>query len=144
MWEFWDGDENITLFLCGLWSQLIMPQKARIDAPGALHHIIYRGIERRHIFYDDEDRDSFVDRLADPMLGTSTGCYGWALVDNHAHLLLRTGDVPIATVMRRLLTGYAVTYNRRHRRGAIIAPFLSPFFAFPFIPWPGRRSREPS
>ena len=35
---------------------------------------------------------------------------------NHFHLLLRTGAAPIATVMRRLLTGYAVSFNRRHRR----------------------------
>jgi hypothetical protein len=43
-------------------------------------------------------------------------CYAWALLANHAHLLLRTGAVPIATLMRRLLTGYVVTFNRRHRR----------------------------
>ena len=35
-----------------------MPRKARIDAPGALHHIICRGIERRKIFNDDVDRDN--------------------------------------------------------------------------------------
>jgi len=35
---------------------------------------------------------------------------------NHFHLLLRTGNVPISTVMRRLLTGYAGSFNRRHRR----------------------------
>jgi putative transposase len=40
-----------------------MPRKARIDAAGALHHIIVRGIERRKIFWDDADRDSFVNRL---------------------------------------------------------------------------------
>ncbi len=40
-----------------------MPRKARIDAPGALHHIMVRGIEKRNIFYDDFDRDTFVDRL---------------------------------------------------------------------------------
>jgi hypothetical protein len=68
------------------------------------------------MFDDDDDRDSFADRVGDFMPGTSTGCYGWAPVDNHAHLLLRTGDVPIAAVMRRLLMSYAVTYNRRHRR----------------------------
>jgi REP element-mobilizing transposase RayT len=39
-----------------------MPRKARIDAPGALHHIIVRGIERRKIFYDDDDRDNFLER----------------------------------------------------------------------------------
>ena len=34
----------------------------------------------------------------------------------HAHILLRTGQTPLPTVMRRLLTGYAVSHNRRHRR----------------------------
>jgi len=34
----------------------------------------------------------------------------------HFHLLLRTGKVSIATVMRRLLTGHAGYFNKRHRR----------------------------
>jgi putative transposase len=95
---------------------LNMPRKARIDAPGALHHIICRGIEQRKIFDDDADRDNFLQRLAMILKETSTPCYAWALIPNHFHLLLRTGKVPISTVMRRLLTGYAVSFNRRHRR----------------------------
>jgi len=93
-----------------------MPRKARIDAPGALHHIVGRGIERRKIFLDDDDRDNFVQRLSAILSGTSTSCFAWSLLPNHYHLLLRTGNVPIATVMRRLLTGYAVSFNRTHRR----------------------------
>jgi REP element-mobilizing transposase RayT len=93
-----------------------MPRKARIDAPGALHHIICRGIERRKIFDDDADRENFLDRLGIILKETSTPCYDWALIPNHVHLLLRTGKVPISTVMRRLLTGYSVSFNRRHRR----------------------------
>jgi putative transposase len=93
-----------------------MPRQARIDAPGALHHVIVRGIERRRIFQDDQDRDQFLNRLGEILPETATPCYAWVLLPNHVHLLLRTGRVPIATVMRRLLTGYAVTYNRRHRR----------------------------
>jgi len=93
-----------------------MPRKARIDAPGALHHIIVRGIERRRIFSDDRDRDNFIDRLGELVSDTQTFCFGWALIPNHAHLLLRTGKTSLSTVMRRLLTGYAVSYNRRHRR----------------------------
>jgi putative transposase len=93
-----------------------MPRKARIDALGALHHIICRGIERRRIFRDDPDRDNFVDRLGRILVRTSTPCFAWALLPNHLHLLIRTGTVPIATVMRRLLTGYVVTFNRRHKR----------------------------
>jgi REP element-mobilizing transposase RayT len=93
-----------------------MPRKARIDAPGALHHIIGRGIERRKIFRDDIDRDNFLRRLGCVLTDTQTPCYAWALIPNHFHLLLRTGTAPIATVMRKLLTGYAVSFNHRHRR----------------------------
>lgn len=93
-----------------------MPRKARIDAPGALHHIMVRGIERKKIFYDDFDRDNFLERLGTILSETQTPCFAWALIPNHLHLLLRTGMVPIATVMRRLLTGYAVNFNLRHKR----------------------------
>jgi REP element-mobilizing transposase RayT len=93
-----------------------MPRHARIDAPGALQHIIVRGIERRPIFADDFDRDAFVVRLGRLLRESATPCYAWALMPNHVHLLLRTGRVPLATVMRRLLTGHAVTFNHRHKR----------------------------
>ncbi len=93
-----------------------MPRRARIDASGALHHIICRGIERRKIFRDDADRDAFIRRLGTVLKETQSFCYAWALIPNHFHLLLRTGSTPIATVMQRLLSGYAGAYNRRHRR----------------------------
>jgi REP element-mobilizing transposase RayT len=93
-----------------------MPRNARIDAPGALHHIIVRGIERRKIFNDDVDRINFLDRLGKVLSETHTTCFAWALIPNHFHLLLRTGACPLSTVMRRLLTGHAMNFNRRHRR----------------------------
>jgi REP element-mobilizing transposase RayT len=93
-----------------------MPRKARIDAPGALHHIIIRGIERKPIFQDSQDYQNFIERLGEILNETGTICYAWAQMKNHAHLLLRTGYAPLATVMRRLLTGYAQQFNRRHRR----------------------------
>jgi len=93
-----------------------MPRNARIDAPGALHHIIVRGIERRKIFNDDVDRINFLDRLGKVLSETHTKCFAWALIPNHFHLLLRTGACPLSTVMRRLLTGHAMNFNRRHRR----------------------------
>jgi putative transposase len=51
-----------------------MPRRARIDAPGALHHIIVRGIERRKIFNDDKDRYDFLSRLGDILEQTQTAC----------------------------------------------------------------------
>ncbi len=40
-----------------------MPRKARLDAPGTLHHVMVRGIEGRNIFGDDEDRENFLSRV---------------------------------------------------------------------------------
>ena len=94
----------------------IMPRLARLDAPGVLHHIIIRGIERRKIFRDDRDRENFLERLGRLLVETKTGCYAWTFLGNHAHFLLRTGAVPIATLMTRLLTGYVVSFNRRYKR----------------------------
>ena len=93
-----------------------MPRKSRIDAPRALHHIIVRGIERGKLFIDDMDRNNFLDRMGGIIHETHTICYAWALIPNHFHLLLRTGQVPIATFMMRLLTGHAGYFNKRHRR----------------------------
>ena len=93
-----------------------MPRLARLDAPGVLHHVIGRGIERRKIFYRDKDREDFVDRLADLAEKGAWTVYAWVLMPNHYHLLIKTKNQPLADNMRKLLTGYAVNFNRRHKR----------------------------
>ncbi len=93
-----------------------MPRQARIDYPGLLHHVIARGIEKRPIFHDDQDREAFVSRLKKLLVETGTDCYAWALLDNHFHLLLQPNTTSLSSVMRRLLTGYAVVFNLRHQR----------------------------
>jgi len=94
----------------------MMPRRARLDAPGTLHHVIVRGIEKRRIVNDVADRKNFVDRLGGLAAETKTTIYAWAIMTNHAHLLLRSSEMGLSGFMRRLLTGYAVSYNRRHRR----------------------------
>jgi len=93
-----------------------MPRLARLDAPGVLQHIMIRGIERRKIFRNNKDRDDLLERLSIILPETNTSCYAWALLANHAHLLFRSGEAGISKVMRRLLTGYAVTFNRKYKR----------------------------
>ena len=93
-----------------------MPRGPRLDAPGTLHHVMVRGIEGRPISREDSDRADFVRRLAVLATDRDLTVYAWALLPNHAHLLLRTGRIPLARVMRSLLTGYAGTFNRRHKR----------------------------
>ncbi len=93
-----------------------MPRGARIDAADAVHHIMGRGIERRKIFDSDADRDHFLHRMGEILLDTGTTCFAWSLMPNHFHMLCRTGNISISTVMRRLLTGYATWFNRSRRR----------------------------
>lgn len=93
-----------------------MPRGARLDAPGTLHHVLLRGIERGAVFQDDADRTEYLRRLGELCRSTGTGVYAFALMTNHVHLLMRSGKSGIATLMRRLLSGYAQYYNRRHHR----------------------------
>ena len=93
-----------------------MPRRARLDAPGTLHHVMVRGIEKRRIVNDVADRKNFVKRLGELAASTKTAIYAWALMTNHAHILLRSAEIGLSGFMRRFLTGYAISYNRRHRR----------------------------
>jgi REP element-mobilizing transposase RayT len=93
-----------------------MPRGPRLDAPGTLHHVIVRGIEQGVIVQADEDRKDFVSRMGTLAKATGTEIYAWALMSNHAHILLRSGDAGLSVFMRKLMTGYATLYNRRHKR----------------------------
>ena len=93
-----------------------MPRQARLDAPGTLYRVMIRGIERSPIFKDDHDRQDFVSRTGILAQETGTKILAWVLMRNHVHLLFFSGPTGISQFMRRLLTGYALRYNRRHRR----------------------------
>lgn len=93
-----------------------MPRQARTDLPGQVYHVLSRGIERREIFYGPEDYLDFRDRMATWLTKTRTSCLAWCLIPNHFHLLLRRGERPLAELMHRVMTGYAVAFNNRHQR----------------------------
>lgn len=93
-----------------------MPRQPRLDLPGLMHHVIFRGIEKSNIVTDDDDRRDFVARLQRLSSECNICVYAWALLDNHAHLLLRSSDYGLPRFMRRLLTGHAITFNLRYQR----------------------------
>ena len=92
-----------------------MPRGPRLDAPGVLHNVMVRGIERAALVRDKRDRADVVDRVA-AWAARTWRVVAWALLPNHADLLVRTGRQPLASTMRSLLTGYAGGFNRRHAR----------------------------
>ena len=66
-----------------------MPRLAGLDAPGVLHHVMGRGIERRKIFLSDIDRNDFIDRLSALAQDGAMEIYAWVLMPNHFHLICK-------------------------------------------------------
>jgi REP-associated tyrosine transposase len=95
-----------------------MPRQARLDVPGALHHLMLRGINKSSIFEDDQDRSLFLNRLEKNVAAAGASVYAWSLMTNHVHLLFKSGKQGISNVMRKQLTWYAQYYNRRHKRSS--------------------------
>ena len=93
-----------------------MPRQARLDSPGTLHHVIVRGIEGRNIVEDNNDRTNMISRMGTLAEETKTDIYAWALMSDHMHILIKSGSHGLSKFMRRLLTGYAITFNMRHKR----------------------------
>ena len=95
-----------------------MPRKARIIVPGAVHHVMARGLDRELIFRDDVDREKMLQLSGRYFLALRCACYAWVLMDNHYHFVVRPLEPNLATVMRRINGTYARYFNKRHdRRG---------------------------
>lgn len=93
-----------------------MGRLPRIHYSGAVYHVMARGVDGRDIFIDDQDRRLFLNTLNSCVGDASAVVLAYCLMGNHFHLAIQVGDVPLATIIQRLLTGYAMTFNRRYAR----------------------------
>jgi REP element-mobilizing transposase RayT len=93
-----------------------VPRQPRAAFPDAVYHVWARGIEKRALVRGDRDRRDLVERLSRIVPECAALCFAWVFMENHLHFVLRCGEVPLALLMRRLLTGYAVAFNLRHER----------------------------
>jgi putative transposase len=73
-----------------------MPRQPRLDTPGALHHVMGRGIDGIKIFGRKKDYEDFLVRLQDLCEQGALSIYAWALMDNHFHILARTGKLSLS------------------------------------------------
>lgn len=91
-----------------------MGRKTRLEEEGGIYHVIQRGNNREYIFGDDTDKDYFIGQLW--LLCGITGChfYGFVIMGNHYHLVLKTTAEPLQSVMHRLNLRYSKYYNREH------------------------------
>ena len=97
-----------------------MPRKPRLDIQGCIYHIINRGIEKRSIFLDDNDKKHFIDLLARILTETNTMIFAFALIPNHFHILIMRGTTPVSDVMRSITGGYAQYFNKKYNRSGYL------------------------
>lgn len=93
-----------------------MPRKPRLEAPDLLYHVIGRGIERKEIFSSGDDYLFFLKTLGKILNDTGTKCFAFTLMTNHFHLLIKSSSIPLSSIMRRLLTTYAIYFNKKNHR----------------------------
>lgn len=93
-----------------------MGRKARIHFPGAVYHVVNRGVDGRFIYADDEDRVYFLRSLDRLMAEARARVLAYCLMGNHFHLAVQVEHAPLSPIIHRLSTGYARAFNIRQRR----------------------------
>jgi putative transposase len=93
-----------------------MPRPLRLEAEGAVYHVIVRGNERKAVFRDDRDRQAYLDRLIRCRERFGLRLLAFCLMGNHVHLAVERGPVRLSRVMLALQSGYTQWFNRRHGR----------------------------
>jgi REP element-mobilizing transposase RayT len=81
-----------------------------------VHHVWARSLDGRDLFLDPDDRHDLVARLSRVLPEGGAACFGWTLMSNHVHLVVKTGPRRIGTLMQRVFTGYAMRFNGRSAR----------------------------
>jgi REP element-mobilizing transposase RayT len=93
-----------------------MARPLRVDIPKGVYHVTARGLEKRRIVRDRADRQKWMELLSRVATRRDWQVYAWALLENHYHIFLRVPHADLSHGMHDLNAGYAIVFNRRHRR----------------------------
>ncbi len=92
-----------------------MPRKLRVEYEGAIYHLMNRGDRREAIFLDEQDRQLFLETLAEACQKTGWQVHAFCLMNNHFHLIVETPRANLVAGMRWFLGTYTARFNRRHK-----------------------------
>ena len=93
-----------------------MPRTARETSETGIYHVILRGINQQNIFEEEEDKNRFLFILQDTKKTCGYELYAYALMNNHVHLLIKTGDAPLEEIFKRIGGKYVYWYNTKYQR----------------------------
>ncbi len=93
-----------------------MARPLRIEYPGAVYHVMNRGLARQVVFRDPDDFETFLRVLGETHALWGVEVLAYCLMGNHYHLCLRTPVANLGRVMRHVNGLYTQRFNRVHRR----------------------------
>ncbi|SDZ33959.1 REP element-mobilizing transposase RayT [Evansella caseinilytica] len=91
-----------------------MPTPKRAWYPGAIYHVISRGVRRTPIFLEQRDFEKFITILNDTLLYSPYHLHAYCLMTNHYHLLIGTKDSPLRKIMHSINGAYATWFNKKY------------------------------
>ncbi|MCM3602219.1 transposase [Robertmurraya korlensis] len=93
-----------------------MPRKPRKKSRNGVYHIILRGINKQIIFEEDDDRRRFLETLGRYKIQCNFKLYGYCLMDNHVHLLVKEVEETVSEFIKRICSSYVYWYNMKYDR----------------------------
>ena len=93
-----------------------MPRKPRVKSESGIYHVLLRGINREIIFSDEDDRRKFLEVLADLKKTCGFTLFGYCLMSNHIHMLIKEGDEPVSKILKRIGVRFVYWYNMKYDR----------------------------
>ena len=93
-----------------------MARKAREISKTGIYHLVIRGINRQTIFEEDADKEKFLEVLTKYKHISHYTVYGYCLMDNHVHLLIKERNEPISLFFKRISSSYVYWYNQKYER----------------------------
>ncbi|HCC04580.1 MAG TPA: hypothetical protein DEP51_07025 [Clostridiales bacterium] len=81
-----------------------------------IYHIIIKGIDESTIFYDDEDRNVFLNKLKVTKKKFKYKILAYCLMNNHVHLVISIENENLSKGIQSLIIRYASYFNRKYDR----------------------------
>lgn len=93
-----------------------MGRKPRIEYHGAIYHIIQRGNNKKYIFKDESYKSYLLEITREFKDMLDFKLYGYVIMDNHYHMIIKTLDTPISSIMHRINNRYSKYFNDVEKR----------------------------
>ena len=98
-----------------------MPRPLRTYSNSKIYHIILKGIDSQDIFYNNDDRNFFLNQIQLTKKQFYFQVYAYCLMSNHIHMVIRVENDFLSKSMQSLSIRYAHYFNQKYER---VGPFL--------------------